>query len=202
MDLKLVGQAVGMFAVTNLDDILVLAMFFGQGAAHRGSTVRIVVGQYLGFLAILLASVLGAMGAALLPESVIPYLGLLPLILGLRAAWLVWRRRHDVGSDEGPVGPSPSDGPGIWQVSAVTLANGGDNIGVYVPVLAVAGAGGTAVYLVVFLIGVAVWCAAGKFFATRPPIARALARWGHILMPVVLMAIGALILIEGGAFGL
>jgi len=84
----------------------------------------------------------------------------------------------------------------------VTLANGGDNIGVYVPVFAVAGASGMTVYVVVFLIGVAVWCAAGHFFATRPLIAKALSRWGHILLPVVLIGIGARILIEGGAFGL
>lgn len=67
---------------------------------------------------------------------------------------------------------------------------------------AVAGAGGMAVYVVVFLIGVAIWCVAGHYFATRPLIAKALARWGHILLPVVLIGIGLLILIEGGAFGL
>ncbi|WP_435889259.1 hypothetical protein [Streptosporangium canum] len=58
------------------------------------------------------------------------------------------------------------------------------------------------VYVIVFLILVAVWIAAGRFFATRPLIAKALSRWGHILLPVVLIGIGLLILIEGGAFGL
>ncbi|MET9388226.1 cadmium resistance transporter [Streptomyces sp. NPDC002928] len=58
------------------------------------------------------------------------------------------------------------------------------------------------VYVVVFLILVAVWVVAGRYFATRPVIAKALARWGHILLPVVLIGIGLLILIEGGAFGL
>ncbi len=48
----------------------------------------------------------------------------------------------------------------------------------------------------------AVWIAAGRYFATRPVIARALSRWGHILLPVVLIGIGLLILVEGGAFGL
>lgn len=38
-----------------------------------------VVGQYLGFGAILAFAVIGAMGASLLPESVRPYLGLVPL---------------------------------------------------------------------------------------------------------------------------
>jgi cadmium resistance protein CadD (predicted permease) len=47
-----------------------------------------------------------------------------------------------------------------------------------------------------------VWCAAGLLFATRPVIAQGLSRWGHILMPVVLIGIGLTILIEGGAFGL
>ncbi|GAB3398409.1 hypothetical protein GCM10027360_94470 [Amycolatopsis echigonensis] len=87
-------------------------------------------------------------------------------------------------------------------VAAVTFANGGDNIGVYIPVFAVAGSGGLAVYAVVFLVLVAVWCAAGRFFATRPVVARALSRWGHVVLPVVLIAIGLLILIGGGAFGL
>ncbi|MFB7307681.1 hypothetical protein [Streptomyces sp. NPDC056192] len=35
-----------------------------------------------------------------------------------------------------------------------------------------------------------------------PGLAKALARWGHILLPLVLIAIGLLILVEGGAFGL
>jgi cadmium resistance protein CadD (predicted permease) len=64
------------------------------------------------------------------------------------------------------------------------------------------GVGGMSVYVVVFLVLVALWCLAGRFFATRPVIAKALSRWGHILLPVVLIGIGLLILIEGGAFGL
>ena len=80
-----------MFAVTNIDDILILALFFGQGAGHRGAAARVVLGQYLGFAAILVASVIGALGAGLLPRSAIPYLGLLPLVLGIRAAWRAWR---------------------------------------------------------------------------------------------------------------
>jgi cadmium resistance protein CadD (predicted permease) len=87
-------------------------------------------------------------------------------------------------------------------VATVTFANGGDNIGVYVPVFATAGIGDMSVYVVVFLVLLAAWIAAGRFFATRPVIAKALSRCGHILLPVVLIGIGLLILIEGNAFGL
>ncbi|CAM5721489.1 MULTISPECIES: hypothetical protein [Streptomyces] len=44
---------VGLFAVTNIDDILILSLFFAQGAGRHGSARRIVIGQYLGFSAIL-----------------------------------------------------------------------------------------------------------------------------------------------------
>lgn len=57
-------------------------------------------------------------------------------------------------------------------------------------------------HAVLFLLLVAVWCCSGRYFATRPPVAKAPARWEHILLPAVLTAIGLLTLIEGGAFSL
>ncbi|MFF0143067.1 cadmium resistance transporter [Streptomyces sp. NPDC005227] len=198
MNLGIIGQAAGLFAVTNIDDILVLALFFAQGAGYKGSTRRIALGQCLGFAAILAVAVAAAFGATFLPEKAIPYLGLLPLALGIKAAVQAWRHRGDPEEDKA----ASDGGPKPLEVAAVTFANGGDNIGVYVPVFATAGIGGMSVYVVVFLILLAVWIAAGRYFATRPVIAKALGRWGHILLPVVLIGIGLLILIEGGAFGL
>jgi len=54
----------------------------------------------------------------------------------------------------------------------------------------------------VFLVLVGVWCAVGRYFATRQRVAQALARWGHLVLPVVLVALGLTILLEGGVFGL
>jgi cadmium resistance protein CadD (predicted permease) len=193
IDPGIAGQAVGLFAVTNLDDLLVLALFFAQGAGRRHATRSIAIGQYLGFTAILAVAVAAALGATLLPERAVPYLGLLPLALGVRAAIRAWRSRGE-DDEEG----RSDGGPGILEVATVTFANGGDNLGVYVPVLAVAGPTGASVYVVVFLVLVAVWVAAGRFLATRPLIAKALSRWGHVLLPIVLIGIGLLILIEGG----
>ncbi|MGI5504805.1 cadmium resistance transporter [Lentzea sp. CA-135723] len=194
MHLGTIGQAVGLFAVTNIDDIVILALFFAQGAGHRHTTRTIVLGQYLGFAGILGAAVAAAFGATFLPDAAIPYLGLLPLALGIKAAISAWRHRDDADDER-------SASPTILAVAAVTFANGGDNIGVYVPVFATSGVSGMAVYVIVFLLLVAVWVAAGKFFATRPAIARVLSKWGHVVLPVVLIGIGVLILVEGGAFG-
>ena len=78
----------------------------------------------------------------------------------------------------------------MWSVASVTFAKGGDNVGVYVPVFAVAGAAGMVTYAVAVLLLVALWCAAGWFFASRPLVAKALSRWGHLILPEVLIAIG------------
>ncbi|MEY9870716.1 cadmium resistance protein CadD (predicted permease) [Streptacidiphilus sp. MAP12-33] len=191
-----VGQAVGLFAVTNVDDILVLSLFFARGSGEPGLTRRIMVGQYLAFAVILAVSVAAALGASFLPRTALPYLGLLPLALGLRAARQSWRHR----AAPGEAAPrSRQSGPRTLEVAALTLANGGDNIGVYTPVLATAGPGGIAVYAAVFLALVAVWCLAGRYLATRPAVAKALGRWGDVLHPVVLSGIGLFVLIDGGA---
>jgi cadmium resistance protein CadD (predicted permease) len=202
MNLSTIGQAIGTFAVTNIDDLVVLAVFFGQAPGHRGAAIRVIAGQYLAFIAIVGVSIaFAALGSTLLPVAALPYLGLLPIALGLRAGWRAWRERRS-DSDQAPeVAAGPREGPGIWHVAAVTFANGGDNIGVYVPIFAVATAGTISVFTAVFLIGVAIWCAAGRYFASHPVIARALSRWGHIVLPVALISIGVTILITGGVFG-
>ena len=198
MDLAVAAlQAVGLFFVTNIDDIIVLSLFFARGAGAPGTTAKITAGQYIGFGAILVASVLVALGAnAFLPEGAIPYFGLIPLLLGLYAAWQAWRNRDDDDDDD------PGKAVAVWTVAAVTFANGGDNIGVYVPVFLTVGPAAIAAYAVVFLALVAVLVLVARSVATRRPIAEALERWEHVLFPLVLIALGIVILVEGGAFGL
>lgn len=80
-------SAIGLFIATNIDDIIVLSLFFARGAGQKGTMLRILAGQYLGFMGILAAAVLVMLGAgAFLPAEAIPYFGLIPLALGLRAA--------------------------------------------------------------------------------------------------------------------
>lgn len=192
-------QAIGLFLATNIDDIIVLSLFYARGAGQRGTTAKILVGQYVGFGAILAAAVLVALGArTFLPEEAIPYFGLIPLGLGLLAAWRVWRSDDD-DDDEGKVSGKTLS---ALAIAAVTFANGGDNIGVYVPVFATVGTAGIVAYSIVFLALVAVLVAAARYVATRRAIAEVLERWEHVLFPIVLIGLGVVILVEGGAFGL
>ena len=199
MILTSVLQAIGLFAATNIDDIIVLSLFFARGAGQRGTTARILAGQYLGFAGILVSAILVTTGAgAFLPPAAIPYFGLIPLGLGLWAAWEAWRGDGD-DDDEAKVAGKKV---GVGAVAGVTFANGGDNIGVYTPVFLSVEPLAVVAYCVIFLALVAVLVALARFVATRPPIAEVLERFEHILFPIVLIGLGIVILVSGGAFGL
>ncbi|MDK7083989.1 cadmium resistance transporter [Pseudoglutamicibacter cumminsii] len=193
-------QAIGLFIATNIDDIVILSLFFGRGQGQPGATRRILAGQYLGFLGILGAAVAAAFGAqVLLPEAILPYFGLIPLGFGLWAAWQAWRNRGQDDDDEAQLeGKRVS----VWTVAAVTFANGGDNIGVYVPVFVSVSWSAVLAYCIVFLLLVAALVFLAKWISSRKPIAEALERWEHILFPAVLIGLGIVILVSGGAFGL
>ncbi|AXR73863.1 cadmium transporter [Auritidibacter ignavus] len=200
MILSSIAQAVGLFIATNIDDIIILSLFFGRGQGQPGTTRRILLGQYLGFLGILGAAVLAALGAqALLPDQVLPYFGLIPLGLGLWATWQAWRNRDD---DDDDAAQLEGKRVSVWTVAAVTFANGGDNIGVYVPVFVSVSWSTILAYCIVFLLLVAVLVFVARWITSRKPIAEALERWEHILFPAVLIGLGIVILISGGAFGL
>ena len=191
-------QAIGLFVATNIDDIIVLSLFFARGAGRPGTTAKILAGQYLGFVGILAAALLVTLGAGwALPEEAIPYFGLIPLALGLWAAWQAYRGEGD-DDDAAVSGKSVA----VATVAGVTFANGGDNIGVYVPVFLNISTPAVITFCIMFLVLVAVLVAMAKFVATRRPIAEVLERWEHILFPIVLIGLGVAILVGGGAFGL
>jgi cadmium resistance protein CadD (predicted permease) len=68
------------FSATNLDDILFLTFFFSQTARKW----QIVLGQYLAFSALIVLSLIGFFGGRILPHERISWLGVAPILLGLK----------------------------------------------------------------------------------------------------------------------
>jgi cadmium resistance protein CadD (predicted permease) len=168
------------FASTNIDDILLLAVFFGQ----RGRRVpSIVAGQFLGIGALVVLSIVAALAALVVPPRWPALLGLLPLALGL----------HQLPKRAAPKADQPSSASGLWAVASVTAANGGDNLGIYIPLFA-SGVDAIPVYVVVFAVGTALWCSAGYLLVQQPHARNALDRYGHQVVPWVLIGIGGYVL--------
>jgi cadmium resistance transport/sequestration family protein len=196
------------FTATNIDDIVILTLFF----AKVNVTFRprhIVAGQYLGFLGLILASLPGYFGGIFIPRPWLGWLGLLPIAIGIY---------HIIGknSEETTVqtvaiqgvvaeGRSPFASllsPQTYQVAAVTLANGGDNIGIYVPLFANSSLMGIAIILGVFLVMIGLWCGIAYQLTRHPWMAKTLTRYGHRMVPFVLIGLGAAIFVESGTYRL
>lgn len=185
------------FTATNLDDILILMLFFSQvNSLFRKR--HIVAGQYLGFTALVLASLPSFFGGLLLPRPCVGLLGLVPIAIGINRL-VNSHEEDDSDSEETEAQPSwfaSFVSPQAYSVAAVTFANGGDNIGIYMPLFASCTWQSLSVILAVFFFLVGVWCLTAYRLAQVPSIADALTRYGNHLVPFVLIGLGGLILID------
>ena len=85
---------------------------------------------------------------------------------------------------------------GTLDVATVTFVNGADNIGIYTPLFALSDAPRVAVLVAVLYVLLAAWCVAGYLIHRQKAVAYTLQRWGHWIVPVVLIALGIYILLN------
>ncbi|MEG4391618.1 cadmium resistance transporter [Microcoleus sp. BROC3] len=198
--LTAISTGMTAFTATNLDDILILLLFFSQvNAVFRRR--HIVFGQFLGFTALVLVSLPGFFGRLIFPPDWIGMLGLLPIAIGLSR---LLNSETDDSEVEAELEQSEKSffssflSPQTYSVAAVTVANGGDNIGIYVPLFASNTLESLAVVLTVFFGMVGVWCYAAYRLIQMRAIADNLTRYGNQLVPFVLIGLGMAILVKSG----
>ncbi len=92
--------------------------------------------------------------------------------------------------------------PQIYSVAVITVANGGDNIGIYEPLFASATWVSFGVILGVFYLLIAIWCLATYFLSHQPAIAHVFPRYGNAIVPFVLIGLGIYILLESDTYRL
>ena len=178
--------AVFAFAATNVDDLFINMLFFAQ--ADTAAQIRqVAIGKYLGIGALFILSLAGAWFAQALPYGALRLLGLVPIALGIRS----WLHRHDDASEDTP----SVTGSLAISTALVTIANGADNIGVYVPLLANYTAAQVAATAAIFALMTAVWCLVSGRLAALPLLRSVLTRYRHIAVPAVLIALGVYILL-------
>ena len=193
MTLENILTSIVAFVSTNIDDIFVLMLFYASG---KFSKPTIVVGQYLGIGALVLISIVGAYIGSFFDERYVGLLGLFPIYLAIRQVIALFRGQAD-NDDDGAL-----KSPGILAIAGVTVANGGDNIGVYVPLLAAMSPIEKIQLVIVFTIATYLWCRTAQYLVSHPLVAKQLEKYGHILTPIVLFLLGLLILIESRTLSL
>ncbi|MDQ7904461.1 cadmium resistance transporter [Phytohabitans sp. ZYX-F-186] len=188
-----VGAAAGVFAGTNVDDLIVLTvLFLSARAGGKPKVWHVWAGQYAGIAALVAVSAAAALGLTVVPDRWVGLLGLVPIALGVRGLVAALRSRSS-GGEEPPV---VAGGP--WSVAAVTIANGADNISVYTPMLRTIGLTASLVTVAVFAVLVAAWCAAGSWLGSHGRVVALVRGYGHWLVPGVFVLIGTVIVLESG----
>ena len=201
--LTVILLAIAAFAATNIDNLFVLLAFLAE--SHEKWDV--VAGQYLGSLAlVVLACGLASLMLGV-PAGYVGLVGVMPILIGI-GKLLQWvRRANGQGADvEGDSpGRRPNRGSSIWMVATVAIANGSDNLAVYVPLFAGRSRAQVAAIAAVFIAMIGLWCVAALWLVSHRVLGGPIRRYGHLLLPWVLILIGLSVIVEHGtlrAFGL
>ena len=207
-----IGIAAAAFAGTNVDNCVVTTAMVAGAPLERAH--RIAAGQVVGFCVLVAASAAAAVVLFEFSPAVVGLFGLVPLAIGLRG--LVGLRRADAPEPTTTPGAT-ADGPverpmrrgriarravgrSFTAAVLVTIAAGGDNLAVYIPLFRVGGGTRIAAVGGVFVLG-EVAVTAVVLWAGRHPRARtAMDKAGSVTVPVLLCAIGILVMAQAGTF--
>ncbi len=188
------GIAVVVFASTNIDDILLLAALFSD---RKLRPTNIVLGQFLGIGGLVAASAVAAMAVVVIPAGWMGLLGLIPFALGVSALVELIKGGEEDETEIREAEHRLQDRfhSQVLGVAGITIANGGDNLGVYIPLFS-KDLSVIVLFATVFAIMTAIWCAAGYGLVNNRWIGRHVQRFGKIALPFVLMGLGLFILYE------
>lgn len=195
--MEVIATGILAFVSSNIDDIFLLMLFFGD---RNFKPREIILGQFVGIGALIGISLFLSLIGLVIGQTYIGLLGLLPIYLGIKGVVRLLSKEPP-DEDEHPT-KKKGNRKNPWIVSGVTIANGGDNVGIYVPLFATLAWPQKITVVSIFLILTGVWCVLARYLSRHPLMAKALDKYGHVVTPFVLIALGIYILNEGDVLSL
>ncbi|WP_138502005.1 cadmium resistance transporter [Nostoc sp. PA-18-2419] len=198
---------------TTFDDNLYLTVFFGK-VNRTFRPKHVIIGEFLGFTTLVFASLPAFFGGLVIPSTWIGLLGILPIAIGISN--LIGREDSgEIVQDVSINLPSLSKSgrqkksllaiirdPQTYRVSAVTIANGGNNIGIYVPLFATSNLPSLSVIVCVCYLAIGAWCLLSYSLTRNPLMTPVLTRYGRKVFPFILIYLGLSILIKSETYRL
>ena len=190
--------ALWLFAVTNIDTLLVVAAFCVD---RDYRTVEVFLGYYVGVIVALTATIVGAMFVAGWLRSWSFLLGIFPIALGVRS---LLNQRASGDGEEGV--KRGVDGSGLSRagtgrtviVFTTVIGLSGDNVVVYIPFFLELSADELRVVVVAYLLGALLVFPVAVAIARRT-VSAGVPEWvDRLLVPVTLVLMGTYILVTGG----
>jgi cadmium resistance protein CadD (predicted permease) len=199
------------YTLTDIDDLLLLIFFFSQ--SKKSFTKReVLLGQYLGFVFLLLLTTLGYLGTLVIPLAWIGLLGLVPFFRGLNELYKRFFNKKESPANQRDFSSSSLlssrldrvfvrlFNPRVSTIAVLTIGNGSDNLSVYISLFAHSTPTQVVIYLILFLLLVGVWCLLGYTLSHLPGVAQVLEGTGSFMLPFLLIGLGLFILWKDGTF--
>jgi len=192
---------ISTFVSTNIDDIFLLIVFFSN--VLRYPPYQIVIGQYVGISLLVAISIIFSLVSLVIPSFLIGLMGFVPIIIGIKKLIEKHNQEKLMRMDSTNTNSfknqkkSSTSLLSFVSVAAVTISNGGDNLGIYTPLFAVYNSiDHIIIFVAIFMIMTALWCSIGFYLVNHSFLANRIQRIGHIVLPFVLIGLGLYIIID------
>lgn len=204
---------------TTFDDNIYLTAFFSE-VNRTFRPKHVVVGEIFGFTVLVTVSLIGFIVGLVVDSAWIGLLGILPILIGLRNLINLKRNQSDPDKSANLSAnlktKSKYQGfksqkrslwdvirdPQTYRVSAVTISNGGNNLGIYIPLFASSTLPNLSVIIVVCYFILCTWLFMSYHLTHHPGIAFILSRYASKIFPFVLMWLGLRIILDSESYRL
>ena len=181
---------------TTFDVNIYLTAFFSE-VNRTFRPQHVVVGEILGFTALMMISLVGFVMGLVIPSTWTGLLGILPILIGLKN--LIDLNKDDSAEDKSANLKINSKyrgfdsrkrslwdvirDPQTYRVSSVTIANGGNNLGIYIPLFATSSIQSLSVIIPICYLIVGCWLCMSYTLTHLPGIALVLSRYASSSFP-------------------
>lgn len=194
---QIIISAIGVYISTSIDYLIILIILFAQLSQNKQKW-HIYAGQYLGTSLLVGTSLVAAYVVNFVPESwMVGLLGLIPIYLGIRFA-IVGEGEEEEEEEIIERLEQSKANQLFWTVTLLTIASGGDNLGIYIPYFASLDWSQTLVALLVFAIGIIIFCELSRVLSSIPLISETIEKYERIIVPLVFIPLGLYIMYESG----
>ena len=194
-------SAIGVYISTSIDYLIALIILFAQLSQNKQKW-HIYAGQYLGTGLLVGVSLVAAYVVNFVPEAwMVGLLGLIPIYLGIRLAIVGECEEQEEEEEEEEIIERLEQSKAnqlFWTVTLLTIASGGDNLSIYIPYFASLDWAQTLVALLVFAIGVIIFCKLSQVLSSIPLISETIEKYERIIVPLVFIPLGLYIMYESG----
>ena len=194
--LQIIFSAIAVYISTSIDYLFILLIIFSQSHTKRDLR-QIYLGQYLGTGILVAVSLFAAYVLNSIPQDwIIGLLGLIPIYLGIRVAM----GSEEEAEEDEVVEKLGSRGSNrlFWAVALITIASGGDNLGIYIPYFTALSVSEIVIAIVVFALSIAVLCYISYRLAKISFVSETLEKYERIIVPIVFIGLGIFIMLENG----